>query len=100
MQRLAKNSCIPRSGGVVRLALLVLTVLAAGKVYAQQPLAGEFTFTTTSYPVSERESVATLTGSVGPSIRGAHVTVTRTNGASGRVLVDYTTTSGSAGAGV
>jgi uncharacterized repeat protein (TIGR01451 family)/uncharacterized delta-60 repeat protein len=60
-----------------------------------QPSAGAFTWTAPTYFVTERETAA----NAAPSIPGARVTVTRTNGASGRVLIDYTTTPGTASPG-
>src|SRR5207247_7773124 len=102
MRRLRKSRCILSGARVVLFGSLVWLGLAAGMAWAQ-PAAGNFTFTTGNYRVSERESSVTipltLDPSVAPSVRGALITVTRTNAASGRVFVDYATANGSALAG-
>ncbi len=55
---------------------------------------GDFTFTSAAYYVSDLDSSAPISqdgGTVSQSVLGARVTVTRTNGSSGRVLVDFYT---------
>src|SRR6185436_16200213 len=91
MRRLLKRIQIPSKRGMAAVAATLLMSLAAQTALAQ-PSAGSFAWTTATYNVSERETASIS----GPSILGARVTVTRTNGASGRVLIDYTTTPGSA----
>src|SRR5262245_59824826 len=91
MRRLLKRIEIPSKRGVAGVAAALLTSFAVQTGLAQ-PSAGDFTWTAGTYFVSERETIA----NTAPSIPGARVTVTRTNGASGRVLIDYTTTPGSA----
>src|SRR5580765_3093738 len=94
MQRLLKRIEIPSKSCIAGIAAALLMSFALQTGLAQ-PSAGAFLWTTNTYVVTERETVA----NAGPSIPGARVTVTRTNGASGKVLIDYTTTPGSAAPG-
>jgi len=50
---------------------------------------GTFRFTSPAYTVSERDSTPAMDSSVGSSVLGARITVTRTGSANGRALVDY-----------
>lgn len=58
--------------------------------------AGIFQFTQDTYEYSETESGGVISSTVGRSVPGALITVTRLFGTSGRVLIDYTTEDGTA----
>ncbi len=81
----------------------VFTLTYAGSISSD---AGHFRFSTTSMTVAESESTTGAArfqnvgiGSDNRNIGGAVVTVVRTNGATGRMVVNYTTVDGTAVAG-
>lgn len=76
---------LARVGGVTLLTCLLADV---GKGQGSIP-SGTFQFTTGSYSVSSSEGAPPQDTSLSPSLLGARVTVTRTGGATGRVLVPY-----------
>lgn len=86
--------CRPLADGL-KLAAVFGLVLLAGAAAAQTNASGTFQFTTDTYKVSEFEQTSPLQPGINlaPSLLGARVTVTRTSGSSGRVLVPILTTS-------
>jgi uncharacterized delta-60 repeat protein len=76
--------------GCLTLALLFLCGLTVNNGWAQATIpSGTFQFTTSSYSVSPNEGFSPLDpgASMAPSLLGARLTVTRSNGSSGRVDV-------------
>src|SRR4051794_12162052 len=82
---------------------LFVSLLSASVCTSRAQDAGFFTFSTTNYNVFERDGLANASGGNTPpdgganqDFRGALVTFVRTNGAKGRMLLNYAVIDGTA----